>query len=123
MFCRGLSTRWSSARQFLKTDAPRVELRSDLLGSGDTIARMASYYLSFKCDTCGEIAVAPVLGVNLTRHDEIFASNATHDSTCAKGHKSVYFTNQIVAVHRKLSPSERASFPELLNDERFIDIE
>jgi hypothetical protein len=83
---------------------------------------MASYYLSFKCDTCGKIAVAPILGMSTSKQEELFAADATHDAKCEDGHKSVYFTNQLIGVHRKLSEFERATEPELLGDDRFADI-
>jgi len=84
---------------------------------------MPSYYFSFKCDVCGEIAVAPIIGVNSLRQEELFAKDATYDAACEKGHKSTYFRSQIVEVHRKLSSLEKQLEPELLGDDRFVDID
>jgi len=84
---------------------------------------MPSYYLSFKCDACGKIAVAPILGVSSHKQEELFSPDAAYEATCEDNHKSVYFVSQLVKVHRKLSALERAGEPELLDDDRFIDIE
>lgn len=84
---------------------------------------MASYHLSFKCDTCEEIAVASIVGINTYRQEEIFSTNAAYEAVCNNGHRSTYFVAQLVEVHRKLSPLERQAEPELLEDDRFVDIE
>lgn len=83
---------------------------------------MASYYFSFKCDTCGKIAVAAI-GISVERQDEIFSEDMTYDAACEDGHKSTYFRQQIAEVHRKLTPLERREFPELLGDSRFVDVD
>jgi len=83
---------------------------------------MASYYPSFKCEVCGKIAVAPIIGINTYKQEEVLSPDATYNATCEDGHRSIYFGSQIVKVHRKLSPLERQSEPELLEDHRFVDI-
>ncbi len=82
---------------------------------------MASYYLSFRCDLCEEIAVAAI--IRMDRQEEIFAPKTTYPARCENGHRSTYFLSQLIKVHRKLSPIERQTEPELLGDRRFVDIE
>lgn len=83
---------------------------------------MAFYYFSFKCDTCGDVAVS-AKGIGVERQDELFSKDATFDAACQRGHKSTYFLPQIVEVHRKLTPLERQEYPEIVGDNRFVDIE
>ena len=83
---------------------------------------MPSYYLTFRCDNCGEAAIAPIIGLSSRKQDQLFASDAKYDATCANGHRSTYFCSELIRVHRKLSPMERQTEPELLGDERFTDI-
>ncbi len=84
---------------------------------------MASYYLSFRCDLCEEIAAAAIIGMDTYRQEEIFAPKTTYPASCENGHRSTYFLSQLIKVHRKLSPIERQTEPELLGDRRFVDIE
>jgi hypothetical protein len=83
---------------------------------------MPSYYLSFKCDFCDKTIVAAITGINTYKQEDIFSPDATYDATCEDGHRSTYFRNQIAEIHRKLSPLERQTAPELLGDRRFVDI-
>ncbi|MGH9756772.1 MAG: hypothetical protein ACRD4M_03480, partial [Candidatus Acidiferrales bacterium] len=71
----------------------------------------------------GKVAVCSILAVSSHKQEGIFAQDHTYDATCADGHKSIYFLNQMVEVHRKLSPLEQQTEPELLNDDRFVDLE
>ena len=83
---------------------------------------MASYYLSFRCDFCDKITVVAITGISTYRQEEVFSPYATYDATCNGGHRSSYFRKQITEIHRKLSPLERQTEPELLGDRRFIDV-
>ena len=81
---------------------------------------MASYYLSFKCDTCGEIAVAAI-GLSPDRQQELFSADSMYEAQCQQGHQSTYFIAQLVEIHRKLTQLERED-PNLLKDDTFVDI-
>jgi hypothetical protein len=84
---------------------------------------MASYYLSFRCDLCEELAGAAIIGLETHRQDEIFAPETTYPATCKNGHRSTYFLSQLIKVHRKLMPIERQIEPKLIGDHRFVDIQ
>jgi hypothetical protein len=84
---------------------------------------MASYYLRFRCDLCEELAFAAIIGLNTCRQEEIFAPKTTYPASCGNGHRSTYFLSQLIKVHRKLSPIERQTEPDLLGDRRFLDME
>jgi hypothetical protein len=85
---------------------------------------MASYYLTFRCDVCGENAVHPIIGVNTYRQEELFSPTEKYPASCKNGHQSIYFLAQLLQpVPRKLTPLERETEPELLGDDRFVDIE
>ena len=83
---------------------------------------MASYYLSFKCDFCDKTVVVAITGIHTYKQEEMFSADATYEGACEEGHRSTYFRNQITEIHRKLSPLERQTEPELLGDRRFVDI-
>lgn len=83
---------------------------------------MATYYFSFECDKCGKTAFVAI-GADVKRQDEILAEDMTYDAVCEDKHESAYFFKQILDVHRKLTPLEKQMYPELLQDDRFVDIE
>ncbi|MHB8525394.1 MAG: hypothetical protein ACYDD2_04460 [Candidatus Acidiferrales bacterium] len=83
---------------------------------------MASYYFVFECDKCGKPAIA-IIGASVRRQDEIISENMTYDAVCNNKHESTYFFKQILDVQRKLTPQEKQENPELLGDDRFVDIE
>jgi hypothetical protein len=46
---------------------------------------MATYYLSFRCDLCEELAVAAIIGLDTRRQEESFAPKTTYLVSPARG--------------------------------------
>jgi hypothetical protein len=83
---------------------------------------MASYFLKFKCNRCGEVAVSSILGLPARKQDDVFEREGRHRASCNNGHESAYFLSKSIEVLRTLSSVERQNTPELLRDIRFFDI-
>jgi len=72
---------------------------------------------------CKHRVVVPLIGIDSRTQDEMLSPDAMFEGTCEAGHKSVYFVSQLIEVCRKLSSLERATEPELIEDDRFRDIQ